>query len=512
MPGPTEPWDHSGDPRESTADLPRPEVTGPAASSAAPASNALPDGTGTSGSGVMAPAAPRQAAAREAAGAIPAEDADPRPEPAPLFARATGSGATGSRATGSLADLRMRLASLPDGHPSSPYEDGGRVRPSPIRLRHLELGLPAPGREPAEQDGAARVDQVSPPSDRSAAPPSPPTSAPVVPGAAPGTDASPTDHDQLDQAATALPQDPYAGASAANGHGGGPTLRPWPKDGVAPRGNNGNSGPWRAGLPTRDHRNGDHRLGNDHDTEILQTHAEPVDGRGRERDARTGSQASPRPAGSSQPSAFLQDLVERIQAGHRAAEGQNVFGSYGASGLTPVVQRIAAQLPQGGLAPGSEANSLKSTDRFAAKLARLMARNPGRAPEQLARSISDGVRYAFVFDSAYYTEGTWLVHRKLKAHGFELEVRRNRWESPEYKGIWTRWRDPAHDICFEVQFHTPASWAVIQRTSEAHIRITAADTPAAERALLRARQVAAAAAAEAPPACAEIADFRQQPR
>lgn len=52
---------------------------------------------------------------------------------------------------GSLADLRSRLARLPDGHPSSFYDDGGQVRPLPVRLKQLELGLPAPGREPAEQ-------------------------------------------------------------------------------------------------------------------------------------------------------------------------------------------------------------------------------------------------------------------------------------------------------------------------------------------------------------------------
>ena len=35
-------------------------------------------------------------------------------------------------------------------------------------------------------------------------------------------------------------------------------------------------------------------------------------------------------------------------------------------------------------------------------------------------SISDAIRYAFTFDTATYTEGTLLVHRKLKTQGFEL--------------------------------------------------------------------------------------------
>jgi hypothetical protein len=209
------------------------------------------------------------------------------------------------------------------------------------------------------------------------------------------------------------------------------------------------------------------------------------------------------------PSAVdIQQLVERTLATSRTAEGRNVFGSYGSSGLTPMMQRIAAHLPFGGLAADSEANALKSPERLTAKLARLITRSPGRTAEELAAAIGDVVRYAFVFEAADYVEGTWLVHRRMKSHGFELELRRNRWESPEYKGIFTQWRDPAHHIPFEVQFHTPASWAVVHRTHEAYLQITDPATPPVERAKLRARQVAAAAAAKAPPNWAELDDFR----
>lgn len=208
----------------------------------------------------------------------------------------------------------------------------------------------------------------------------------------------------------------------------------------------------------------------------------------------------------------LADLVERTLTRFRAAEGRTMLGTYGSSGITPAVHRLAAQLPVGGLAPGSEADSLKPADRFAAKLSRLIARNPTRSPADLAETVSDAVRYAFAFEAADYTEGTWLVHRKLKAQGFELEARRNRWQSPEFKGIVTRWRDPAHGIAFEVQFHTMASWAVAKRTHDAYVRITDPATPPAERVQLRAQQVAAAASAKPPRGCMEIADFRGEPR
>lgn len=218
------------------------------------------------------------------------------------------------------------------------------------------------------------------------------------------------------------------------------------------------------------------------------------------------------PPDDGQISAEASELVASMLADGRAAEGRTVFGGYGASGLTPVIRRIADQLSRGGLAPGSEATTLKPAERLSAKMARLMARHPDRTLSELAASVCDVVRYAFAFEPESFTEGTWLVHRKLKAQGFELETRRNRWESPEYKGIWTRWRDPASDLSFEIQFHTFASWDVLVGTHEAYRTITDPATPPSERARLRARQVAAAARAQVPPNCAEIVDFAEGAR
>ena len=68
---------------------------------------------------------------------------------------------------GSIGDLLARLDRLPDGHPSSPYEDGGLAKPLPHRLRQLELGLPAPEREPVESGllagfGSPAIERTSP--------------------------------------------------------------------------------------------------------------------------------------------------------------------------------------------------------------------------------------------------------------------------------------------------------------------------------------------------------------
>jgi len=207
-----------------------------------------------------------------------------------------------------------------------------------------------------------------------------------------------------------------------------------------------------------------------------------------------------------------EQIANRALGRYRVADGRNVFGGYGESGLTPAIRRVESHLPHGRLAGDSEDYTLKSPERFKEKLAKMIARSPGVPAEDLAAEIYDAARYTFVFEPQEYTDGTWLVHRRLKAQGFELEARRNRWESPEYKGIRTRWRDPAHDLAFEVQFHTPTSWDVLQRTHEAYMRISDPQTPPDERAQLRARQVAASAATRPPPRCAEIGDFRADTR
>ncbi len=171
MPGPTHPRDDE-DPRENTVDLPRFGRNGKAASLSGPAANLRPVQPGPAA--VPVPSIQPTAAAPPTAATPPAAPiplAKPSGDPAVPPSRPLAAG-TVSRPTemrpeapaaaadrfeperdasrfsrppaGSLADLRSRLARLPDGHPSAPYDDGGTARPLPIRLKQLELGLPAP--------------------------------------------------------------------------------------------------------------------------------------------------------------------------------------------------------------------------------------------------------------------------------------------------------------------------------------------------------------------------------
>jgi hypothetical protein len=209
------------------------------------------------------------------------------------------------------------------------------------------------------------------------------------------------------------------------------------------------------------------------------------------------------------------DLVQRRIAEdalnrYRKAEGRNVFGTYGHSGLTSAMRRIEALLERGQLAPDTEAHALKPADRFRERLADLILRHPDKPAEELALEVHDGVRYAFLFDTAHYTEATLQVHSRLKGQGFELEVRRNCWENPEYKGINTRWRDPAHDLAFEVLFHTTSSWDVRQRAAALRHEITDPATSPSDVAGLRRSLAEMSAAIPVPPGCTAIPDFRRE--
>jgi hypothetical protein len=203
-------------------------------------------------------------------------------------------------------------------------------------------------------------------------------------------------------------------------------------------------------------------------------------------------------------------VAEQALGRCRIAEGRNVFGGYGHSGLTPAMRRIDAQLGQGHLLPDTESRALKPPDSFRQKLADLILRHPDKSAEELALEVPDGIRYAFIFEPQHYAEATLQAHSRLKGNGFDLEARRNCWQGPEYKGVNSRWRDPAHDLVFEVQFHTAASWDLAERAHPLYEAIRDPATPAAERERLRAIYAEMSAAVPAPPGCTAIPDFRKE--
>ena len=442
---------------------------------------------------------------------------------------------------GSLADLRQRLERLPAGHPSSPYHDDLSRKPPVASLKDLELPLHGTERD---LNGAAQHPEYGLAEGASRNGTSGRSLAADTAGAADWTSATDVDDlaDSLGEADSpgapaddrGTPEDPSTPdevrtpedlstthevstpdeLSATNGLG--------PADGLAATDSGGEEGDAgadddRDSAPGRD---GPADLGPDGATQPGWTEPGPaVDTLSRgvpdaelnhvSEEPRTGPDGSWAWNGRHlTPEQRL--IAENALTRCRVAEGRNVFGSYGQSGLTPAMRRVEAQLERGQLLPDTEDRALKSPDLFKERLADLITRHPDKSAEELSHEVHDGIRYAFVFETEHYAEGTLQVHSRLKGHGFELEARWNGWESREYKGINSRWRDPAHDLVFEVQFHTASSWDVWQQAHASYQQIIDPRTSPAERMRLRAVHAEKSAVISAPPGCTAILDFRKE--
>ena len=455
----------------------------------------------------------------------------PRAHP-PDGARSADSHGPGDRPErGSIADLRERLKYLPHGHPSSPYHDDGTPKPPDARLENLELPLPGEAREsngrvrsdasasrvatPWAVDGAAPAEAdagpvTRPGSDVQDGQPAVPEPDPAQPDRAPEgsepADQEPADQEPADQ--EPADQEP-AGRTPEPAH-----TEPAERESEPADQDSALDPIWNP-RPVRETTSGQPDLVQDqlatpeHEPAARDEEPAPRADAGPGEDEPT-TQDDDEPTTQDQP-AIVDDqapspaeipaagraesltpeqvrLAVRTLGQCRLAEGRNMFGSYGEDGLTPAMRRIEDQLEHGELVPDTEKYALKSLDRFQEKLSKLILRNPDKSAGELAHEIHDGVRYTFIFDEDSYHDGVWEVHRELKEQGFDLEFRRNTWTKPDYKGINSRWHDPVHDVVFEVQFHTMASWEAKQRTHDSYEKISDLTVPLAERNQLRAAQ------------------------
>jgi len=194
----------------------------------------------------------------------------------------------------------------------------------------------------------------------------------------------------------------------------------------------------------------------------------------------------------------------------RDTEGREVDGGYGDRGLTPAMRRIETQLDHGHLVEDTEKYALKDPDRFKEKLARLIERYPGTDPSALAASIPDGIRYTLIFDFDYYTEGVSAGHARLTDAGYERIETKPSWDSDQYKGVNSQWRETSSDVRFEVQFHTEESWDAKQKTHEAYERIQAPGTSVEEIERLRAYQRQVSGEVRVPPGALEIEPYKKE--
>jgi hypothetical protein len=187
-----------------------------------------------------------------------------------------------------------------------------------------------------------------------------------------------------------------------------------------------------------------------------------------------------------------------------------VFGGYGENGLTPAMRRIEGQLEHGNLVPETEKYALKGLDRFQEKLAKLIARFPGNDAVDLATGIHDGIRYTFLFEADQYVDGVEETSERLKEDGYDLIELKPSWDSDEYKGVNSSWRDSASGVLFEVQWHTPASWEAKQKTHDAYEEINDVTTPVEEVERLRDYQRAICAEVPIPPGAQQIRWYKKE--
>jgi hypothetical protein len=445
-------------------------------------------------------------------------------------------------ARGSAADLRHRLERLPQGHPSSPYHDDGTPKPPLAQLKNLEL--PLPGEERAPNGGVRRdasAPRVATPrgNDRAAVTeadagvagyPHPDVQDrqpvvrepdPAAPNQEPerrehasrepaGNEASAWDHLSTPGATWDRPtaQEATPGWSPEP-HDQSPELQDQPATWETIWGRSAEPQDQRATqeheeeahgevlAPVREDDLGDDEPATQDQPAILDDQPPaPAD----QPDARRGEQLTPEQV----------RLAVRTLGQCRLAEGRSVFGSYGDSGLTPAMRRIEDQLEHGELVPETEKYALKSLDRFQEKLAKLIARFPGDDATDLAARIHDGIRYTFLFETDRYVDGIAETRSRLAADGHELIELKPSWDSDEYKGVNSRWRDSASGVLFEIQWHTSESWEAKQKTHDAYEKIHDLTTPVEEVERLRDYQSAVCAEIPVPPGALQIRRYKKE--
>jgi hypothetical protein len=193
----------------------------------------------------------------------------------------------------------------------------------------------------------------------------------------------------------------------------------------------------------------------------------------------------------------------------REKEGRDVDGNYGDYGLTPAMRRIEAQLDHGHLIEDTAKFALKDPDRFKEKFARLIERYPGADPRELAAGIADGIRYTVIFDFDYYTTGVAAGHAQLTDAGYERIETKPSWDSDQYKGVNSQWREPS-GVMFEVQFHTEESWEAKQKTHVAYEKIQEPGTSVEEVERLRDYQRWVSAQVRIPQGATDIEPYKKE--
>ncbi|MFI6292160.1 hypothetical protein ACIBEJ_11295 [Nonomuraea sp. NPDC050790] len=152
---------------------------------------------------------------------------------------------------------------------------------------------------------------------------------------------------------------------------------------------------------------------------------------------------------------------------------------------------------------------LKGEERYWQKTEGFMRDRPELSPMRAAAMVSDGLRYTYQFAAEDYVDGHNRVCGLLESKGLSLEHRWNAWASQDYKGVNTRWRTAEGDL-FEVQFHTPESFAAKQETHAAYERLRDPKVSDADKESLEEEQREVSARVSIPEGVEELQDYRKR--
>jgi hypothetical protein len=179
--------------------------------------------------------------------------------------------------------------------------------------------------------------------------------------------------------------------------------------------------------------------------------------------------------------------------------------------ITPAMRALESEDPHRHLT-GLE-HHLKGTERLKEKVARALEEQPDLTPRQALSAVPDAIRFTLSYSDEKYTAGLTADLERLTASGCELaKPLRNGWESDQYKGINTQWREPATAQLFEVQFHTQASFEAKQLSHAAYERIRNPQTSDAELPELEDFQRRVCAKIPIPPGATDIAYLPRKDR
>jgi len=214
------------------------------------------------------------------------------------------------------------------------------------------------------------------------------------------------------------------------------------------------------------------------------------------------------PSRKDSASPYRPDTLD-LEASAEVDRGCGRIREVGENVITPAMRAIEAEDPDRHLI-GLE-HRLKGEDRIKEKVADAV-RYKGRTPEEALATIKDAIRFTLGYSEERYTSGVREDCERLQNRGFQPFDLVNSWQTEEYKGINSRWREPESGVLFEVQFHTRASFEAKQLTHAAYERLRSPATSDSERSELQEFQRKASAEIPIPPNVTDIEDYSPEKR